>query len=461
MERIAETDFFKRVNKAAQFFILLFIAECTVGSSGRWLCIGPLSIRILLFIIAFVISAPVVIFKLKEVFSNFSVISTVCFGLYFVLSLALGIKNGNRPDFIASDVTTFMSLALFPAFIAVMCNKKAINRAVNIVFYASCALSVAVLLLHVIMSFADKVFITSINSFLNQYSLGGFATLSTGIQRIYMRSQIFLQVAIIYGIWLLGKAKGKLKLLVLALEGCLFCAVIISYTRGFWFGLAIAAAMLLFVSFKYWKRYLKTAICMLLAFTVFAVSSGLLYGGPFVAVEVVNRFNPNLIVISGIDGDTADIEDSLDNDDSSVSDEDIAAANVRQKSLVALKEEISKKRVLGHGLGKNLDGIRNDGRTEYMYLDIILKMGIVGFALFTVVFFGFVAVQIYGYFKSNKLRSLPYDWDSPTVRNLFLTVGYLSVAVTSFFNPFLNNPMGIMLLMLTATAVYQEQRAEV
>lgn len=457
MEKTANPHFLNKLNKVAQVFILLFVAECTLGSSGRWLSIGPLSIRIILFIIAFALSLPCVIAKFKETFLNFTVISTLIFGVYFAISIVLGIKNGNNFGFIVADVTTFMSLALTPAFIAVMCNKKAIERAVNTIFYASGALSVVVVILHIVMAFANKSFVAGVNGILNEYSLGGFANLSTGIQRIYLRSEIFLQVAIVYGIWLFGKAQGKIKWLISFLEGCLFCAFILSYTRGFWFGLAVAAVVLLIVGIKYFKQYLKLTACMLCAFVAFSFLSSALYGGPFVAAEVVNRFNPNLIVISGTENNGTTVGSENNVTDSSVSEEDIAAANVRNQTLIALKEEIANKLIFGHGLGKNLDNVRDDGRTEYMYLDIILKMGIIGFVLFVAVFFGFIVIQIKSYLKKRKNGVLSFN--SATVRNLFLTVGYLSVAVTSFFNPFLNNPMGIMLLLVTLTAVYEENNA--
>ena len=39
----------------------------------------------------------------------------------------------------------------------------------------------------------------------------------------------------------------------------------------------------------------------------------------------------------------------------------------------------------------------------------------------------------------------------------FVLMGYISVAATSLFNPFLNNPMGIMLLMVTSAAMYEKE----
>ena len=453
MEQKDKTVFLEKISKIAEIFIMIFVAECTLGSSGRWLEIGSLSIRIILFIFAFVFSLFVVIAKFKETFLNFQILSVLCFGLWLVFCIFLGFKNGNSLGFIVSDITTFMTLALFPGFMAVMCNAKAINRCVNTVFYAACLLSVCVLVLHFVMSVADNSFIVNINVLLNKHHLGGFAELSTGIQRIYLRSEIFLQVAIVYGVWLFITAKGKKKWLIALLCGCLLFAEIISYTRGFFLGLAAAAVILLVFGIKYFKHYLKIVACMLACFFAFSVGSAFLYGGPFVAVEFVNRFNPDLIVI-----DTSDNSDlSHTEGDNSASEEDLKAANVRKESLLALKKEIAERPLLGHGLGKNLDDVRNDGRTEYMYLDIILKTGIIGFMLFLVAFFGFIAVQINFYLKQKKKGILIQSYENATVRNLFLTTAYLSVAVTSFFNPFLNNPMGIMLLMLTAAAVYEEK----
>ena len=89
-----------------------------------------------------------------------------------------------------------------------------------------------------------------------------------------------------------------------------------------------------------------------------------------------------------------------------------------------------------------------------MYLDILMKTGAVGLVLFLMTFFGFLPVQIRNeLLKNNKT---PLSWDSPVIRNRVLTAAYLGVALTSFFNPFLLNPMGIALLMLTSTAVFCE-----
>ena len=82
MEQKDKTVFLEKISKIAEIFIMIFVAECTLGSSGRWLEIGSLSIRIILFIFAFVFSLFVVIAKFKETFLNFQILSQL-----FVLHL--------------------------------------------------------------------------------------------------------------------------------------------------------------------------------------------------------------------------------------------------------------------------------------------------------------------------------------------------------------------------------------
>jgi O-antigen ligase len=85
-----------------------------------------------------------------------------------------------------------------------------------------------------------------------------------------------------------------------------------------------------------------------------------------------------------------------------------------------------------------------------MYLDVLMKTGCVGLLLFLLTFFGASAKHLL--WELRHRREHP-AWDSPQMRNRFLTAAFLGVALTSWFNPFLNNPMGISLLMLTSTAI--------
>ena len=116
-----------------------------------------------------------------------------------------------------------------------------------------------------------------------------------------------------------------------------------------------------------------------------------------------------------------------------------------------LGQKIADKPIFGNGLGTNLDGIREDGKVEYTYFDVQMKMGAVGSILFIGVFFLPFYQLLKQRFIGFKKKEKP-DWDSPDMEKLALLSAYFGVIATSYVNPFLLNPMGILLTMLVITA---------
>lgn len=97
-----------------------------------------------------------------------------------------------------------------------------------------------------------------------------------------------------------------------------------------------------------------------------------------------------------------------------------------------------------------MDEIRDDGKVEYMYMDILLKSGAIGMVLFLATFFYPVVLLLLGLWKR---RSETATDDMLKMQIAVIVAAYISVAVTSWFNPYLSNPMGITLLMITSSAV--------
>ena len=104
------------LDRVAEYLILVYLAECAFGSSGRWIEIGPLSIRMLLFTLCFVTSLPAVFRNLKELTRNTQVILTVLYGVALLASAVMGILSSNSVNYVASDVVTYLSFALVPGF---------------------------------------------------------------------------------------------------------------------------------------------------------------------------------------------------------------------------------------------------------------------------------------------------------------------------------------------------------
>lgn len=439
------------IDAVARGLFLVYLAESAFGSSGKLISFGPLSLRMLLFGLCFAASLPAVVRNLRHLAGNGQVLTTVILGVYWLVCAGVGVFSGNALGLVWADMSTMMALALVPGFLAVMAGEGILNRAMDVMFWSAAALGAVSVVLHFAMANVTEEGFNLVNGWINARSLGGLAYMASGIQRIYFKSQIFLQVAIVYGVWKLGDPGTKKRLWIYAAMGVLFCAWVLSYTRGFWLGLVISAVLVLLLCPWQWKLYLKASGAMLAVFAVFLALSSLVYSGPRVVYEILGRTDASLLAEKD-NVQSEKVEMDADGDgDVSVDEANDAASMLRGQSLQLIWQRIGENPVFGSGLGENLDEIRSDGKVEYMYHDIWMKTGLVGLILFLGCFFGFLVPQIRQELRNRGSRP---QWHDPRIRNRFLTAAYLGVALTSWFNPFLTNPMGISLLMLTATAVY-------
>ncbi len=435
-------------DKVSMVALSLFALECVLGSSGRWLSFGSISIRMVLFILCFAVTLPNVISQIRKLFSSPNVILALGLCLYLVVATVIGWKNGNSLQFIKADITSYLTLALLPGFLATVSTNKRLSWLLDMVYYGALALGVITVAIHFYLAFADHNGINGINDWLNDHAMGGLANLGHGVLRVYMRSQIFLQVGLLLGIRKIWTAGGCRRWLYFLAEGLLAYGCLMTYTRGFWMGFAISAVLLLILEPIHWKKYLSTVGVTLLVIIGLFLLSWLSYGRPVAAQEFVARFNPDLIagIAPPVEEPPVDLPTEPDSSDANE-----AAVVIRQKSLARLYELIGEKPILGNGLGTNLDGIRTDGKVEYMYHDTFMKLGLVGFALFCGVFFLPVIALGKGHITRLKAgKDVPID--SPCMEKSMLLAAFLGVAITSYVNPFLINPMGILLVLLMTVA---------
>ena len=433
--------------------LCLYVAECVLGASGRWLSFGSLSIRMVLFAICFVLTLPSLLRQIRTLYRNPQIIGCVLLGIYLVIAAYIGIKNGNSMAFVTADFTGFLSLALLPGYLAVIRDTDKVMLTGSIIFYSSLVLGIVTTVIHFYLAFAPYSGLNALNDWLNDHYMGGLAAMATGLQRIYIRSQIFLQVGLLLGLQKVWNSKGVTRWAFLGAEAVMAYACLMTYTRGFWLGFALSTCFLFVIYPQQWKHYLSTlGVSALLLAGLFLLST-FAYGKPVAAVEVVNRFNPDLvggaIFLPGDSTDPTEDEFTEPTDPDGGSDE--AAVLLRQQTLRLLGEKISQHPVLGNGLGTNLDEIRDDGKTEYTYFDMLMKLGFVGLILFMVVFF-LPAILL----LKSRIRWLfsgkPPRPDSVQAQNTILLAAYVGVALTSFLNPYLVNPMGILLVTQLSAA---------
>lgn len=449
--------FYRICDKLSLWMISLFALECVLGCSGRWLSFGGLSIRMVLFALCFFFTLPNVFSRLRSLIRSPFVILTLLLGVYFVIAAIIGWQRKNNPGFIVADITGFLTLALMPGFLATICSPKRVGHLTDVIFWGALVLGAVTTGMHLAFSFMSDRAINQVNSWINAHSMGGLSYLQTGMHRIYFRSQIFLQVGLMIGLYKSWRADGWKRWLLFLAEGVILFGCLMSYTRSFWLGFAVSALLLLLLCPQYWKKYFISVGAIGVVIAMLFSLSWASYRQPVAFREFLGRFNPALISGTLFPGGFPDFSDPTATEPTEDPSVDEEAVNLRRETLIKLNEKIRQHPIFGSGLGTNLDGLREDGKTEYMYQDVLMKTGILGFSLFLAVFFLPTLLLLIRTGRAS-LRGTPIPWDSPEMGYGILATAVAGVAVTCYGNPFMLNPMGILLVLLTAAAAGQARK---
>ena len=325
-----------------------------------------------------------------------------------------------------------------PGFLAIFKTRKEFDKLINVVFYSSVFLAIVATVMQFILPLSDDV-MSWLRPYMLDSQLGGISALSSGIYRVYFRSEIYTQIAILLGVWKVWQAQSKQeKIGLYACLGVLVYAWLVSYTRGFWFGLAISVVFVLLWQPRIFGECLKVAVISLLVAGLIIGVSTIKDGSPKVVKEIYNRVNIT----------NMSIEDMLSTEEAMG--KDIRAEELRGKTKRAHIEYIKERPVIGWGLGTQLVGVRDSAITEYSYMDAYMKFGFVGMIFFVIAYFVFVPR-----FLKNRVYSPKTDVTSSFYSLITLLVaGYVGVVATSYSNPFIVSPLGISYLLIIDDAVF-------
>lgn len=449
------------LDRVAYFLISALIFECAIGSSGRIISFGPVSLRMLLFALAFLATLPAVLLNLRHLIKDKIMIATALFLIYLFFSFGLGLLRHNPRGFAVSDLTGLLFLTMLPGIIATVNTKKRILTLAKVLVLGATVLAAAILAIHYTLIFSpstDK----SINDFLNGRSLGGLFYLGQFIFRIYLRSSMFNLCAVMIGLYfffrsspdtwertVLGK-KTAAAVIVLNLY-----ALMLTYTRSLWFGLFFALLFLLLILRPKAKKLLGAASATLAGLILLATISVFSCGNLAVISKGVERVSLGLASQLNITFFERNIQDwNISIEEKNAHEAMQKADKLRTKTMKSLLARINRKPVFGYGLGQNLDEIeRDDGKAEFTYLDIAMKMGIAGLALFILpfIFLFFKYIQSVRQFKKN-----PEDKKDRDFLNLThaFSASLFGVMLVSHFNPFISNPLGLSIYLLYAACLY-------
>ena len=437
------------LKKILRYLIYFIIVEAILGGAGRIIAVKSLSFRMILYIVAFAVFGLILIMDRRDVFSrlkkpDINSILIIMFGLWIILTAAHGyFITKNSLSQVVGDVTGYVSLALLILFSYTFDHKFQIDFIMKLTAVSVVIQAIVILTIHYLLGFGVLYFDT-MNSILQELYIGHLAYVYPGAIRIFFKSSVYLQIGFVFLAAMLSHERDKKKRTLLYIGLILVSyAIIISFTRGFWLGAAVAAVMYLMC--RHVKHVLKTIAVLLCGIVVMMGLSAAVYGNFDVAYCLASRVGINVKVPSAVQ------EKKVSAPGADTEGEDLSA-DYRQKLSSTMMKEIEDDPVAGNGFGVVLRQIgQEQSRSEYMYLDILMEQGVIGLALYM----GLFIVMLKQWLD---IRKHCYDKSNLYIIDAFM-VSLVGLIITSGINPFLNNPIGITYLIMCVSAikVYREE----
>ncbi len=430
-------EFIKTTEKISFFFYAILMIEIVLGNSGRWLAVGAVSFRMVMFVLCLFFSIPSVLGSYKRLTKDKFIILNILFAVWLLICAYIGYKLGNNPSYIFSDISGFLILSLSPAVFVYMQNEdraKITEFLTTIIIYSAVCLAICVGVIHFLIPFLSIRQIMDINSVLNDMSFGGLSLLSGNIYRIYLRSELYFQIALVILIVKQLNA-DKFDRKEILMTAIIAFGSLLSFTRSFWIGMFVSLLFIFLVFRKHIIKIVRLAMyCFAVLILILTVSLAV-YRGSSVVFVGFNR------IIMSVAPDVTSLTDTEDN---SLYQSD----GLRTDVVMLLQANIVKSPFIGSGLGKSLEKLRTGGKTEYLYYDLTMKTGVIGLLLFLLPFF----YLFQSYFVNSKLNR--------KIKLKRISHGYmaalLGVMVSTIFNPFINNPIGLMFVLTVSMIISEE-----
>lgn len=378
------------------------------------------------------------IFKNNFFYLAFFILSALIFGF---------IRNSFSDVFL--DFNSYLYFILILPFIYIFyVNKKDKNEIIwqnIIIIFTAIVLYICFKSLLFLFLFSHNIapFISDIYSWTRKYYLGEITNMGNGVYRIFLQNQIFALSALFFcAISFLLNREVKVKRYSLFFSSFLLATIIISYSRSFWIALVLSFIFIIFIVLLISPVIKKSVDKVLFRVRVeFLFQLFLSFILALFFIFMIIKFPLGETDVRFSMGDISN-RANITNKESAISS--------RWALLDVMLVDIRKNVLLGRGFGARLEYISSDPRVletnpdgfyssyafEWAWLELIVKMGILGFL-------AYLSLIILFLFKSLKLfiRSGDYIYIA-----LFSVI--FSISIVNFFTPYLNHPLGISYLII-------------
>ncbi|HEX9664735.1 MAG TPA: O-antigen ligase family protein [Patescibacteria group bacterium] len=442
--------------KKLEYGLYFIVAELIIGSQGYLFSFDVNGLHISLRIGLFIIIMSVWLVKLLKA-RKLELRKSNLFWFYAALFIAIiwGAINGflkdNSLQNLFFDANGYLFLLMALPFYAAINNLDQIKRLLEVGAAAVVASVIKVFITLYLFSHFSNELIVVMYKWIRDSRVGEITLVPGGFFRIFFQSQLYAIIAFFIILaflirYIYPRIKGKIKIdrhqsVLLVFATVALTSALISFSRSFWAAMMAAGGVLIiFVLIKY-KNYFFSFLKSLVLFSALLFLSvglmSLIIRFPVpktdLSLSAFGLLQARALALSGE-----------------------AAVSSRWNLLPVLWEAITIHPVLGSGFGTTVTYQTADPRIlalspsgdyttyafEWGYLDIWLKLGLIGLMIYLALLF---KILINGF---KLLKNKADHFETSLVLGLFLSLIFL--IVTHNFTPYLNHPLGISYLLLTA-----------
>lgn len=400
--------------------------------------------RMIFFGISVLAAVVLILLDLKKYLNNKYLISVLVFMVVIFIAAIRGFVGKQNTTILLSDFKGFLNFLIVFPMMAVMYKK---NRVIS--FLKMLCLSLGVVsVLGIILAFYLQMPLEIRHwayDFFDGYNICMITELTGRVTRIFFNSGSRLFFAGFALSIVFSLIENKRKIIWIFIASLDIFGVFISYTRSGYLAFAIGIFAFVVLILLFYRDFFKPLViraCFVAGIVVVLI-------GTVSVAEKANLVDVaiNRCLFAGAeieDNDTnvdkpSDNKNDKNNKNDKLTNEKAEIQNlaIREQRKTLAIENIKKHPFLGGGLGVSND--INDGFIEYFYLDILSKIGFIGFIIFIIPF-------LFSAFDTIILRDV--FCKEQRLLALAAQLGCLFVFVISYFNPCLNSSVGLFMYSL-------------
>ena len=424
--------------------LVLYMFDVVLLGTGELTKSFGIQSRMIFFGISVLAAVVLILLDLKKYLNNKYLISVLVFMVVIFIAAIRGFVGKQNTTILLSDFKGFLNFLIVFPMMAVMYKK---NRVIS--FLKMLCLSLGVVsVLGIILAFYLQMPLEIRHwayDFFDGYNICMITELTGRVTRIFFNSGSRLFFAGFALSIVFSLIENKRKIIWIFIASLDIFGVFISYTQSGYLAFAIgifAFVVLILLFYRDFFKPLAIRACFVAGIVVVLI-------GTVSVAEKANLVDVaiNRCLFAGAeieDNDTnvdkpSDNKNDKNNKNDKLTNEKAEIQNlaIREQRKTLAIENIKKHPFLGGGLGVSND--INDGFIEYFYLDILSKIGFIGFIIFIIPF-------LFSVFDTIILRDI--FCEEQRLLALAAQLGCLFVFVISYFNPCLNSSVGLFMYSL-------------